>query len=68
MTAATTSPATVDGDAYSDATARRLARIVADLEAVDFDRDMPTMSTYEVAAIAARLKEARRAIESGPDP
>lgn len=38
---------------------------VVDLEAVDFDRDVPTGSTYEVAAIAARLTEAYHAVGRG---
>ena len=69
MTPATapSEPAESDGSAAEavDETAAQLADLAALLEAVDW-RAVPTVSTYEAAAICARVDEARTAVEEEP--
>ena len=69
MTVPTTEPGaaeTAEGDAEAfDETAALLADLAALLEAIEW-RDVPTVSTYEAAAICARVDEARSAVEEEP--
>ena len=65
MTPATADSEPAESDGSTAEVAEQLDALTALLEAIDW-RAVPTVSTYEAAAICARVDEARTAVQEEP--